>query len=156
MLLQSEISDKLCKFIFVNWHNLNRRFIKHDVGRNRKLATQKVVFFFTAKRHFSTMSVSNLTSAIFAVVKKYTWLACIFTSKISHPKHTRKFGSKRAACNSSCKIVHASFLHGFCVEIHHIACNLCACKCCNALGLYCMLEMWVLKRNVSNIQGKCF
>ena len=114
---------------------------KHDVHDRSMIvvrqSVQQVVFSFTAKRRFSTMSVSNFTSATFSVVKKYTQLACIFVSKISPHKSTLKFACKRSACKSSCKNLHASFLRGLFVEICHIACNLCACKCCNARGLYC-------------------
>ena len=28
-------------------------------------------------------------------------------------------------------------MSGFCVDIHHVACNLRTCKSCNASGLYC-------------------
>ena len=84
------------------------------------------------------MLVSSFTSATFAVVKKYTQLACIFIHKISHRKNTLKFACKESACKSSCKNLHPSFLRGFFVEIRHIARNLRACKCCNAGGLYCM------------------
>ena len=83
------------------------------------------------------MAVSSFTSATFAVVKKYTQLACIFIHKISHRKNTLKFACKKSVCKSSFKNLHASFLCGFFMEICHIACNLCTCKCCNARGLYC-------------------
>ena len=114
---------------------------KHDV-RDRSMfvvreSVQQVVFSFTAKRRFSTMSVSNFTSATFSVVKKYPQLACIFVNKISHRKSTLKFACKKSACKSSCKNLRASFLREFLVEIRHIACNLRVCKCCNARGLYC-------------------
>ena len=55
------------------------------------------------------MSVSNFTSATFAVVKKYTQLACIFISKISHRKNTLKFACKKSACKSSFKNINAFF-----------------------------------------------
>ena len=67
----------------------------------------------------------------------YTQLECIFIRKISHLKKTLKFAGKNSACKSSCKNLHASFLHKFFVEIHHIARYLRMCKCCNASGLYC-------------------
>ena len=85
------------------------------------------------------MSVSNFTSATFSVVEKYTQITCIFVSKIRQRKSTLKFACKKSACKSLCKNLHASFLRGFFVEIRHIACNLRACKCCNARGLYCMV-----------------
>ena len=86
------------------------------------------------------MLVSNFTSATFAVVKKYMQLACIVVSQISHRKNTLKFACERSACKSSCKNLHSSFLREFFMEIYHIACNLGACKCCNARGLYCSNE----------------
>ena len=49
------------------------------------------------------MTVSNFTSATFSVVKKYTQLACIFMSKISHHKSTLKFACKKSVCKSLCK-----------------------------------------------------
>ena len=83
------------------------------------------------------MLFSNFTSATSAAQ-----LACIFISKISHCKNTLKFACKKSACKSLCKNLHASFLRGFFMEICHIACNLRACKCCNARGLYCGNETW--------------
>ena len=83
------------------------------------------------------MTVSNFTSVTFSVVKKYTQLACIFVSKISHRKSTLKFACKKSVRKSSCKNLHASFLCGFFMEIRHIARNLHARMCCNARGLYC-------------------
>ena len=62
---------------------------------------------------FSKMSVSNFTSATFAVVKKYTQLACIFISKISHRKNTLKFACKKSACKNSFKNINAFFLLDF-------------------------------------------
>ena len=56
-------------------------------------------------------------------------------------KNTLKFACKKSPCKSSCKNLHASFLRGFCVEIHHITCNLRVCKCCNARGLYCKTKL---------------
>ena len=91
------------------------------------------------KRRFSTMSVSNFTSATFSVVEKYTQIMCIFVSKIRQRKSTLKFACKKSACKSLCKNSHASLLRGFFVEIRHIARNLRASKCCNARGLYCMV-----------------
>ena len=85
------------------------------------------------------MLVSNFTSATFAVVKKYTQLACIFMSKISHREKTSKFPCQKSVCKSSCKNSHTSFLHGLYVEIRHMARNLCTCKCSNACSLYCNL-----------------
>ena len=56
------------------------------------------------------MSVSNFTSATFDVVKKYTQLACIFISKISHRKNTSfKFACKKSVCKSACKNLHVFF-----------------------------------------------
>ena len=55
------------------------------------------------------MLVSNFTPATFAVVKKYTQLAYIFVSKISHRKSTLKFVCKKSACKSSCKIANFCF-----------------------------------------------
>ena len=75
-----------------------------------------------------------LTSATFSVAKKCVQLVCIFMSKISHHKNTLNFACKKCkifACKSVCKNLHASFLHGFFVEICHNARNLHACKCCN-------------------------
>ena len=98
------------------------------------------------------MSVSNFTSATFSVVKKYTQLACIFVSKISHHKSALKFACKKCACKSSCKNLHPSFLRGFFVKIRHIARNLRACKCCNARGLYCSLCNTTLQPLTTKIQ----
>ena len=121
---------------------------KHDV-RDRgtivvRETVQQVVFSFTMQRRFSTMSVSYFTSATCSVVKKYTQLACIFVSKISHCKSTLKFACEKSSCKSLCKNLHTSFLRGFFVEIRHIARNLCACECCNACGLYC----WSYQRDL--------
>ena len=58
------------------------------------------------------MSVSNFTSATFAVAKKYTQLVCIFGSKISHCQNTLKFTCKTSACKSSCK----NLREFFCVD----------------------------------------
>ena len=60
------------------------------------------------------MSVSNFTSATFDVVKKYTQLACIFLSKISHRKNTSfKFACNKSVCKSSCKNLHVFFCVDF-------------------------------------------
>ena len=62
-------------------------------------------FFFTAKRHIFTMS-----AAIFAVVKKYTQLACIFTSKMSRLKnlHASFFVWKYTILNAIYALVSAA------------------------------------------------
>ena len=124
---------------------------KRDV-RNRSMivvreSVQHFVFSFTAKRCFSTISVSNFTSATFSVVKKYTQLACNVVSKISHRKSTLKFACKKSACKCLCKNLYASFLRAFFVEIRHIARNLRACKCCNARGLYCRASVFQYRSN---------
>lgn len=60
------------------------------------------------------MSASNFTSATFDVVKKYSQLACIFISKISHGKNTSfEFVCKKSACKSSCKNLHVFFCIDF-------------------------------------------
>ena len=114
---------------------------KRHVRDRSMIVPRGNVFVFTAKRRFPTMSVSSFTSATFAVVKKYTQLACILIDKISHLKNTLKFACKKSPCKSSCKNLHASFLRGFFVEIRHIARNLRACKCYNARGVYCTFVM---------------
>ena len=66
------------------------------------------------------MSVSSFTSATFAVVKKYTELACIFIGKISHRKIHSNLRVKSLPVKARVKI----YMRVFCVEIRHIACNI--------------------------------